>query len=216
MSDYHVKVPAFSSKQNETSTSTPSAAHRFSPLCKSPPVYAKLLYLCLGSWLGVLCRYGLTLACASLLSPTGSYPLATSLANVLGCAVIGFATAASKSEHTLKLLQHGKYPNARIFTVVGFCGSLTTFSAYLQDTYQLIYTARQAWSRGLWLAAINIAVNNVACFLAVLVAYRVGTKLSPGQPEDEAVELQATEGGDPADETQSEERDADLLNVDAD
>lgn len=71
-----------------------------SPSSKHPALYVKLLYLVFGNWIGVFCRYGLTIACDANLSPTTKYPMATNRVNVLGCLVIGFATLLPKATTT--------------------------------------------------------------------------------------------------------------------
>lgn len=107
-----------------------------------------------------------------------------------------FCYSTSKSNHhRTELLQHGPELNVRLFTVVGFCGSMTTFSTYPSDTYGVIYCTKHQWSHGLCLAAMDIVVNNVACFSAVLLAYRAGKLLKQQPLDDDTSELQYADCG---------------------
>ena len=86
------------------------------------------LWIALGGALGASLRHGPTLAIPS--SPAPGMPWATLLANVLGCSLMGICFA---------LLQRDSISEPfRGFLMVGLLGSLTTFSAYTQQLFELI------------------------------------------------------------------------------
>ena len=84
--------------------------------------------------LGVLVRFGLDSWWAS--SPSTDFPMSTFLANIIGCAL-----AALISILGVKQLISVPVQTALL---VGFCGGLTTFSAYTIQTASLFENHR--WS----------------------------------------------------------------------
>ena len=78
----------------------------------------------IGGALGALCRWSLGEALESL----GDFPWGTLAANVIGCALIGF----------LAPLLAGRSARVAGFTVTGFLGGFTTYSAFAEDTFALL------------------------------------------------------------------------------
>ncbi|WP_149494745.1 fluoride efflux transporter FluC [Roseiconus lacunae] len=77
---------------------------------------------------GSLCRYGITAAAAAI--PGGSSLYGTTLANVLGCALLGAITA-------LHLGDSEAMERVTLALRVGFLGSLTTFSTFASESATL-------------------------------------------------------------------------------
>lgn len=128
------------------------------------------LYVTLGGAFGTLARYVLSVLALPI---SHRFPWATLIANVTGCAIIGFVGTLT--------LTHGRHPlseNMRLFVMVGFCGGYTTFSAFSLQTLDLIrngYSAR---------AALNVAASVVLCILAVAAGHWIAAEFN-----DHAVEI---------------------------
>lgn len=98
-----------------------------------------------GGFVGALARYGLAGLAHRLYG--GAFPLGTLCVNVLGCLAIGALAFAVEDRQLLG-------PTARLFVRVGFLGSLTTFSAFGHETFELL-------RGGAWGAAVANALANV-------------------------------------------------------
>ena len=106
------------------------------------------LSIALGGALGASLRHGLTLAIPS--SPASGMPWATLVANVLGCSLMGICFA---------LLQRDSISEpVRGFLMVGLLGSLTTFSAYSQQLFELIEADRWGLAFGYGAASVLICL----------------------------------------------------------
>ena len=110
-----------------------------------------LLLVAIGGGLGSIMRYLLTYIWP--LNNTNTLPVATLIANVLGCLLIGFiGTYLTKT--------FGGSPQLRLFLTVGFCGGLTTFSTFIHLLLCAGYLALSvslgfmALYCGIWLAEI--------------------------------------------------------------
>ncbi len=116
------------------------------------------LWIALGSALGGMARYWMTLAMATV---TGlQFPWGTIAINILGSFVIGFVAALTGAEGRFDV------PNdARLFVMTGLCGGFTTFSAFSLQTFDLARDGR-------WLqAGGNVGLSVVLCLAAVALGY---------------------------------------------
>lgn len=113
------------------------------------------LALVLGSALGGAARYACSLAAARWFTHT--LPLGTLFVNLAGCLLIGVLSG-----------HRGPQAAARLFLVVGFCGSFTTFSTFALETVQMLES-------GHFFRAAAVVLGSV---LAGLLLVRAGASLS--------------------------------------
>jgi fluoride exporter len=112
-----------------------------------------VLVICLGAVVGANARYFISRYAAQALGPV--FPYGTLLINAVGSLVVGFFLVWT-SERVLA------DPRWRLLVVVGFCGSLTTFSSYA-------FESMAYFDRGQWLLMfINIFSNNLLCLAGAL------------------------------------------------
>jgi len=100
-------------------------------------------FIGLGGMLGSLLRWWIGLGF------TGSFPVPTLFANVLGSVALAALYAMQPRMHP-----HGKY-----LFMVGFCGSFTTVSSFIFETLEL-------WEHGQhWLCLLNLGGSVAAALL---------------------------------------------------
>ncbi len=120
----------------------------------------QLLYVGLGGFLGAIARFALA-GLAQDLSRSIHFPYGTLTVNILGCLLIGFLSGVFALHAWLR-------PEWRLFILVGFIGSFTTFSTFMGETYGLMEDGQ-----------FNLAFNNVFVHLALgLLAVWVGQSLT--------------------------------------
>jgi CrcB protein len=103
----------------------------------------------IGGGVGSMLRFGLS---QGLMRWAGRphFPWATLAANLLACAVLAWLA------FKLDVNATGK-EGAKALLAVGFCGGLSTFSAFSMENYALI---REGWTT---IAIANILVNVLGC-----------------------------------------------------
>lgn len=88
-----------------------------------------LLIVGTGSFTGGVLRY----LVSKLLQDCGahSFPISTFLVNIIGCFAIGLFYG---------LFEHSNLLNTdmRLFLTVGLCGGFTTFSTFINESYQMV------------------------------------------------------------------------------
>jgi CrcB protein len=112
----------------------------------------KVLLVGFGGFLGSIARYWLS--GVVLDRSAGTFPWGTLTVNVLGCFVIGGLSELADARAFLSA-------DLRAFAVVGLLGGFTTFSAFGNETINLIR------DRDLPVAAANVAAHLVAAIGAV-------------------------------------------------
>ena len=120
----------------------------------------KYLAIGVGGFLGALARYGLSGLAHRLYD--GAFPLGTLVVNVLGCLVMGALAWLIEDRQLFG-------PDARLFLRVGFLGSLTTFSTFGHETFELL-------KDGEWLPALANVAANVLLGVASVIGGWMGAK----------------------------------------
>lgn len=115
------------------------------------------LAVSIGGAFGSLLRYGTGVWLSKYFHY--AFPYATFTVNVVGCFLIG--VFYSLSEH-----YHWFSPNLRLFLITGFCGGLTTFSAFayeniklLQEGNTIVFIVYSVGSFALALLAVVAGIN---------------------------------------------------------
>jgi CrcB protein len=117
----------------------------------------KLLFVGMGGVIGSIIRF--LIANASVAS-TSLIPIGTLIANTLGCFLIGFIGAYVQTRHFA-------YPNITALVFSGFLGSLTTFSTFSFETFNLLRD-------GHFLPGIlNILIQLGLCMFMVWCGFRL-------------------------------------------
>ena len=117
----------------------------------------ELLSVGLGSFLGGIFRYGISLAMKGM---NTAFPWATLTANIAGCLLIGIICAVFKRYSNLPFC-------AYLFLTVGFCGGFTTFSTFSKESLLLLQT-------GQYRAFLIYALGSVFLgLLAVVAGYSI-------------------------------------------
>ncbi len=108
------------------------------------------LLVFIGGGIGSMARFGITGLTKQFFN--GSFPLATLIANVLSCLIMGLVLHFSPQTITA---------NWKLLLLTGLCGGFSTFSSFSFENVEL---AKQ----GNWtLVVLNILVSIIACFLII-------------------------------------------------
>ena len=119
------------------------------------------LWISLGAIVGANARYLVTRALARQLD--GAVPLGTFVVNAFGCLAVGVIGTLVAG----RLIARPE--TVRLVVMVGFLGSLTTFSAFAYETDLLM-------RNGAWVSAL---ANVVVSVVAGMAGVRLGVLLTP-------------------------------------
>lgn len=120
-----------------------------------------VLLISAGAVLGVNLRYFVAQRLAPLMP---GFPLGTLIINITASFILGFFLAWT-SERVLA------DPRWRLFIAVGFCATYSTYSSYAFETFDLFQKGHVP------LAALNILLTNVVCFVAVIAGVALARAL---------------------------------------
>jgi CrcB protein len=123
-----------------------------------------VLFVGLGSAIGGMARYGAGLAAARI--GWTSFPAATLGVNLLGSFIIAAMAA------WIGTRPDGIDPRISDLVMVGFCGGLTTYSSFNEQTLELIRVGQ------LGTAVTNVAVTLIGCGLAGVLGFAAGRMAS--------------------------------------
>lgn len=97
-----------------------------------------ILAICVGACAGALLRWMLSVKLNALF-PT--LPPGTLVANLVGAYIVGFAIAFFAQSPAIA-------PEWRLMIITGFCGALTTFSAFSAEVVTLLQQGQMGWALG--------------------------------------------------------------------
>lgn len=125
-------------------------------------MYKSLLAVIIGGSLGCVIRWLISLKFNGLFP---YLPLGTLLVNLIGGFIIGMA-----------MFFFLRFPNLdpawRLLITTGFCGGLTTFSAFSAEVFYMLQDQRVGW------AAATVLVHVVGSVLMTFAGYTVMLKLN--------------------------------------
>ena len=117
----------------------------------------KLIMILAGGGLGALARY--TLGSQIDKNLNLSFPVGIFFVNLLGCFFIGLIVSIFENKFIFS-------ENLKIFLIVGFLGSLTTFSTFALDNYNFMT------QKNILLLFANIFLTNTFGLLMVLIGMK--------------------------------------------
>lgn len=125
----------------------------------------QFMSVALGGALGACVRFGLSLCFPFVV---GQWPLASFLANVVGCAIMGCFYYLITHSHLS--------PSFKPLLMAGFLGAMTTFSSFALEAWLML--AHNAHL----LAVTYLVVSVLACVTALAIGYTLTGVLAPSQP----------------------------------
>ena len=114
-----------------------------------------ILFVGVGGFFGSIGRYLLSGAVYQMF-PNLHFPIGTTVVNILGCFLIGIATALVEVRNLLS-------PEIRVFLMIGMLGGFTTFSTFGYETIALLRDG--AFFTGLANVLIQVIVGISATWL---------------------------------------------------
>ncbi|MGE3979748.1 MAG: fluoride efflux transporter CrcB [Nitrospira sp.] len=134
-------------------TMSVNLVHHFSASC----TLRTLFLIGTGGFIGSIFRYLLS-GWVQQLSKSVQFPFGTLAVNIVGCALIGFLAQLADQRGVVS-------GEARTFLMVGILGGFTTFSAFGNETMNLLRDGE------LWLACGNVVGHTVLGLAAVWAGY---------------------------------------------
>lgn len=104
-----------------------------------------LFFVGLGSMLGGLSRYGMTLATQNI--SVFSLPYGTLVSNVAGCLVIGLIAGLSGKTELMST-------EMRLLLATGFCGGFTTMSSFVYELGQFVQDKEYFFASSYFIATL--------------------------------------------------------------
>lgn len=117
-----------------------------------------LVFVGLGSMLGGLSRYGLSLATQSI--SAFSIPYGTLVSNLAGCLLIGLIAGISGKSELMST-------EMRLLLATGFCGGFTTMSSFVYELGQFVQDKEYFYASSYFVATLVGA--GVAFALGLLI-----------------------------------------------
>ena len=109
-----------------------------------------------GGGLGSICRFGI----AEAIKPYQFvFPLATFLANVLSCMILGYFLGMSLKTEANSF--------QKFLVLTGFCGGFSTFSTFSNETLQLFQSGQTIY------AIANIGLNLLICWISIYLGMKL-------------------------------------------
>lgn len=108
-----------------------------------------ILYIAIGGAIGSVLRFLTSVLISKYWSD--SFPLATFIANVIGCFLIGFLLGILTKNQL-------EDTNLKWFLVTGFCGGYTTFSTFGMENYNLLQNNNSLLAFGYIAASIILGL----------------------------------------------------------
>jgi CrcB protein len=124
----------------------------------------KLFAIGCGGFLGAIARYGLS-GFVHKLSPSVTFPIGTMTVNLLGCFAIGILMCWVE-------MRQGLSPVLRDFLLIGFLGSMTTFSTFGYETLRLLQDGQMKWAMLNAVGSLVLGVGGV--FLGWMLVKAIG------------------------------------------
>lgn len=109
----------------------------------------------IGGGLGSLCRYGLSKA----FPYTSGFPLATFIANVLACLVLGYLIGIE--------MKKDMGMTSKLLLMTGFCGGFSTFSTFSGESFKLIESGHST------MAIMYMGLSLLICLFGIFAGYQL-------------------------------------------
>lgn len=124
-------------------------------------MYSSLFAVVVGGSLGCVARWLLAIKLNHLFP---NLPLGTLLVNLVGGFIVGMAMA-------FFLKFPAASPEWKLLVATGFCGGLTTFSAFSAEVVLMLQQGRTAW------AAVTVVTHVVGSLLMTFGGYHVMSRI---------------------------------------
>ena len=122
-------------------------------------VILPFVYVGLGSMLGGVSRYGMTLVTQNYAAVT--IPFGTLISNIAGCLLIGLIAGVGATSQVLST-------EMRLLLATGFCGGFTTMSSFVYELGQFIQDKEYFYASSYFVA--TLAGAGLAFVLGLLIS----------------------------------------------